>query len=71
MSLLLPPQVGSVSARNTEILFDNAVEKQRLASMYHDVLETRGQWWPWVAHLNIIGTTLFQNLSTGLAEEVV
>ena len=26
--------------------------------------------WPWVAHLSIIGTKLFQNLSTGLAEVV-
>ena len=34
-------------------------------------IKTRGPWWPWVAHPSIIGTKLFQNLSTGLAEEVV
>ena len=33
--------------------------------------KTRGPWRPWVAHLSIIETKLFQNLSTGLAEEVV
>ena len=36
-----------------------------------EMKKTRGPWWPWVAHLSIIGTNLFQNLCTGLAEEVL
>ena len=39
---------------------------------YSYILQTRGPWWPWVAHLSITGSKLhvFQNLSTNLAEVV-
>ena len=35
------------------------------------ILKQEGHDGPWVAHLSIKGTKLFQNLSTSLAEEVV
>ena len=50
------------------------VQNKRNASQFLEKsvkVKTRGPWWPWVTHLSIIETKLFQNLSTGLAEEVV